>query len=57
MRLSAQLLDSRNREIIKTFQAEGIIENRNFLSVIDDLSEEVRNYLKISKLANIDWPL
>ncbi len=55
MRLSAQLLDSRNREIIKTFQAEGIIENRNFFPVIDDLSEEVRNYLKISKLANIDF--
>jgi|WetSurMetagenome_2_1015567.scaffolds.fasta_scaffold23030_2 TolB-like protein/Tfp pilus assembly protein PilF len=48
IRINAQLIDSKNQDIIKSFQIDGIGERIFYL--IDSLSNKVRDYLVISNL-------
>ncbi len=48
IRLNSQLVDSKTRDILKSFQINGMPEN--ILSLIDTLSVMVRNFLVITEL-------
>ncbi len=48
LRINAQLIDSKTQDAFKSFQIDGIAEN--MLHSIDSLSNEVKNFLVISKL-------
>lgn len=48
IRLNAQLVNSKTKEIIRPFQAEGYSDN--IMYTIDSLAEMVRDYLTLSKL-------
>jgi TolB-like protein/Tfp pilus assembly protein PilF len=48
IRFNSQLIDSKNEEIIKSFQAEGNISN--IMYTIDTLAEMVKNYIIVTKL-------
>ncbi len=50
IRISAQLIDSKTEEIIKTFELDGHYRARNFIAAIDSLRSMLANYLVISKL-------
>jgi len=48
IRFNTQLIDSKNEEIIKSFQAEGNVSN--IMYTIDSLAEMVKNYLIVTKM-------
>ena len=48
IRFNTQLIDSKNEEIIKSFQAEG--SSSNIMYTIDSLAEMVKNYLMLTKI-------
>ncbi|MFO7851085.1 MAG: tetratricopeptide repeat protein [Bacteroidota bacterium] len=50
LRITAQLMNSRTKEIIKPFQIEGPRAEENIIIMTDSLSEMVNNYLVISVL-------
>jgi tetratricopeptide (TPR) repeat protein/TolB-like protein len=50
MRLNAQLIDSKTKEILKSFQVEGPAKEENIFHIIDSLSMMVSNFLIISKI-------
>lgn len=50
IRISAQLIDSKTEEIIKTFELDGHYRAGNFIAAIDSLRSMLANYLVISKL-------
>jgi TolB-like protein len=50
IQLNAQLIDSKTREGVKSFQLEEIPLENNILNLIDSLSIMIKNYLLISKL-------
>jgi tetratricopeptide (TPR) repeat protein len=50
IRVNAQLIDSKTEDIFKSFQIEGPAKEENIFQIIDSLSEQVKNYLLISKL-------
>jgi tetratricopeptide (TPR) repeat protein len=50
IRLNAQLIDSKNEDVLKSFQVNGTAEN--ILSLLDSLSMMVKNFLLLSRLKN-----
>jgi tetratricopeptide (TPR) repeat protein len=50
IRLNAQLIDSKTEEIIKSFQIESVFQNNKIFEIIDSLSDQMRNFLVLSKL-------
>jgi len=50
IRVNAQLINSKSEEVFKSFQIEGSYKEENIFQIIDSLSEEIENYLLISKL-------
>jgi tetratricopeptide (TPR) repeat protein len=50
IRISAQLIDTKTQEIIKSFQKEGPSNGKYILNKIDSLSIIIKNYLIVSKL-------
>jgi tetratricopeptide (TPR) repeat protein len=50
IRVNAQLIDSKTQEVFKSFQIEESYTEENIFQVIDSLSEQIKNYLLISKL-------
>lgn len=48
MRINAQLIDSKTGDIFKSFQKDGHTEN--IIDVIDSLSAEIRNFLRVTVL-------
>jgi tetratricopeptide (TPR) repeat protein len=50
IRLNAQLIDSRTEEVFKSFQIEGNNKEEKIFQLADSLSNEIKNFLIISKL-------
>jgi tetratricopeptide (TPR) repeat protein len=50
IRLSAQLVDSKSKEVFKSFQIEGIGREENIFKIVDSLSVGIKNLLVVSKL-------
>jgi len=50
IRINAQLIDSKTRDIFKSFQTEGIYKNEKILPIIDSLTALINNFLIISIL-------
>jgi tetratricopeptide (TPR) repeat protein len=48
IRINAQIIDSKTQDAFKSFQIDGIAEN--ILHMIDSLSNQIKNFLIISKL-------
>jgi len=50
IRVNAQLINSKSEEVFKSFQIEGSYKEENIFQIIDSVSEDIENYLLISKL-------
>ena len=50
IRLYAQLIDSKSREVFKSFQIEGENKEENIFQMADSLSSDIKNFLIISTL-------
>ncbi len=50
LRINAQLINSKTKEVFNSFQVESSSGEENFLNIIDSLSAEIKNYLLIYKL-------
>lgn len=49
LRITANLLDSRNEEIYKSFEIDGVSEN-DFFNITDSLSALIKSYLEIKQI-------
>ena len=56
IRLNAQLIDSKTEEVFKSFQIERILQNNEVFEIIDSLSNQIRNFLVLSKLRKEESP-
>ncbi len=52
IRLNAQIIESRTKEPLKSFQIEGLSSEENIFQVIDSLSAMIMDYFFISELKN-----
>lgn len=52
VRLNAQLINSGNEEVVKSFQIEKVLNEGILFRVIDSLSVQIKNFLILSKLVN-----
>jgi tetratricopeptide (TPR) repeat protein len=50
LRIHAQLIDTKTKEILKPFQIDGYSEEKDIFRIIDTLSVQLKNFLLISKL-------
>jgi tetratricopeptide (TPR) repeat protein/AraC-like DNA-binding protein len=50
IRLNAQLIDTKTKAVIKSFQIDGPSEEVNMFNIIDSLSAQIKSFLIISKL-------
>jgi len=50
IRLNAQLIDSKTKDVIKPFQVEGPAREDSILQIIDSLSTQIKNFIIISLL-------
>ena len=50
VRVNAQLADSKTGDILKSFKKEGVSSDGNMFPIVDPLSEEIKNFLIISRL-------
>ncbi len=48
--IEAQLIDTKTKEVFKSFDVNGYFKEENIFKIIDTLSKQVRNFLLISKL-------
>lgn len=52
IRVDAQLVDTKTKEVIKSFKMDRPSEEENIFQIIDTLSTNVRNFLMISEIMN-----
>jgi tetratricopeptide (TPR) repeat protein len=52
VRLNARIIDSRNEEVIQSFQVDGFSREEEIFSLIDTLSARITDYLILSKLTS-----
>ncbi|MBN1183172.1 MAG: tetratricopeptide repeat protein [Bacteroidales bacterium] len=50
IRINAQLVDSKTKDVLKPFQIEGLSSEENIIRIIDSLSAKIKNTLIISNL-------
>jgi TolB-like protein len=50
VRIDAQLIDTKTKEVFKSFTVEKPAVEKNFFQVIDTISQRLTNFLIISKL-------
>ena len=50
LRIYAQIIDSKSKEVLKSFQIEGYAKEENIFHVVDSLSVMLKDFLIISKL-------
>jgi AraC-like DNA-binding protein/tetratricopeptide (TPR) repeat protein len=57
VRVDAQLIDAKTKEVLKSFNTESPVAEENFFGVIDTISKRLANFLLISKLIkeNPEW--
>jgi AraC-like DNA-binding protein/TolB-like protein len=52
IRVDAQLIDTKTKEVLKSFNVKGLSGGENAFQIVDTLSQRLRNFLLISKLIN-----
>jgi len=50
IRVNAQLIDSKSKEVFKSFQIEDVYKEERIFKLVDSLSGEIKNFLILSKL-------
>ena len=56
LRISAQLIESKTKEVFKSFQVEGVSQEEKLFKVIDSLSALIKDYLIITRLKKETTP-
>jgi TolB-like protein len=56
LRIDAKLIDTKTKEVLKSFTLGSFSSEENAFKLIDTLSQRLKNFLLISKLIN-DYPL